>query len=96
METPQAVVREIYEQHDLSEAQIAAEVTSLGVKVSQSTVHRIRRGTIGSPRNELALLAALQRLRGNLQVLQRLRAKLAGPASSSSPLSQPSPGAPTA
>lgn len=66
--SPTVLVREIYERHGLSEAQIAAELGELGVKTSQPTINRIRRDIdSGTPRKgELALLAALLRLREKL------------------------------
>lgn len=68
MESPQALVREIYEQHDLSETQIVAELAELGVKTSQSTINRIRRGIGADARKgELALLESLLRLREKLR-----------------------------
>lgn len=66
--SPAALVREIYEQHGLSEPQIAAELAELGVRISQPTLNRIRRDLDGeTPRKgELALLTALLRLREKL------------------------------
>lgn len=67
MESPQDLVREIYEQHDLSESQIVAELAQLGVKTSQPTINRIRRGSAHARKSELALVEALLRLRDKLR-----------------------------
>lgn len=67
MESPQAILHDIYENHSLSETQIVAELAELGVQTSQPTINRIRRGVAGPTRGELALLEGLLQLRKQLR-----------------------------
>jgi len=68
MESPETLVREIYEQYDLSESQIVAKLAELGVKTSQPTLNRIRHGKARGTTFELG--AALLQLRDKLRRTQ--------------------------
>jgi arginine repressor len=45
MASPTSAVRYLVEHHDLSESEIVARLLELGVKTSQPTINRIKRGT---------------------------------------------------
>lgn len=44
MSSPQSAVRSLVKQHNLSEAEIVSRLLELGVKTSQPTINRIKRG----------------------------------------------------
>lgn len=47
MDTPTTAVRSLLNDHSLSEAEIVSRLLAMGVKTSQPTINRIKRGKAG-------------------------------------------------
>lgn len=55
MSTPTTAVRRLIRRHNLSESEIVAKLAERGIRTSQPTINRIKRGKAGAIRYEVGV-----------------------------------------